>query len=578
MLTSALYSSFAGIRNTESKISVTADNVANADKPGYTRKEYETSYAATVGRTLPSSGTIATVDYNPFLLEAMIEDISIASKNSLLSDYRTAYANELGFTDGDNSASAYLNDIITGLDRLALTPEDDSLKSQVVFASQRLANELNRISVSIQDSRLQADEEIEALVVEINNRLERIDDLNQNITFARTTGVTTANLEDDRRVELEALSELIDINYFTNQDGEIKIDTQGRPLLDSRAHTITYTANTALDKNTLYPAGFNAIDLDGFDLTPVVSSGKLGALIEVRDDFMVEEQAKLDEFANVLIREMNEVLNEGASIPPRQTMIGSLNGLNVGTPLGATGSVRIATVDANGIVQNFTDINLAPLLDVGDLIAAINGALGPDVTAGISPDNEFQIVANNAGEGLAINELTSSLLPDGENFSDYFGLNNLFDGDGADNITVSEYLTSDTAALATSRLTGGVLAIGDTGLFVGDSSLTQDMNNAFGSTYSFNAAGNFAGQTELIDNYIDKIIADAAFRANDAATDAEIGQALVNQTRTTLTNLSGVNIDEEMTTLIDLEARYEASATLLATIQDMFDTLISAVR
>jgi len=578
MLTSALYSSFAGLRNTESKISVTSDNVTNADKAGYTRKEYETHYSATVGRTLPSGGAIATIDYDPFLFEALISDIGAASRDAVLGEYLTAFANELGSTDGDNSASAYLNDFITALDRLSLTPEDDSLKSQVVFSAQRLANELNRLSTSVQDARLKADEEIESLVIKVNQHVQRIADLNSTITFTEIAGNSTANLQDDRRSEIEELSKLIDINYFTNQDNELQIYTQGRPLLDSRAHTITYAANTALDKNTLYPGGFNAINLDGFDLTPVVRDGQLGGLVAVRDQFLVEEQAKLDEFAVVLMRQMNEILNEGSSLPPRQSMVGSLNGLVVGTPLGATGNIRIATTDVNGVVQNFADINLVPLLDVGDLIVAINGALGPDVTASLNANGEFQLVANNAGEGLAINELTSSFLPNSENLSDHFGLNNLFDGDGADNIMVSNYLTTDAGFLATARLNGGAIAIGQAALFEGDSALSRDMNDAFGNTFTFNAAGNFAGQTESIDDYIDKIISNAAFRANDANTDASIGSALVNQTKTTLANLSGVNIDEEMTTLIDLESKYEASAAMISTIRDMFDTLIAAIR
>jgi flagellar hook-associated protein FlgK len=33
-----------------------------------------------------------------------------------------------------------------------------------------------------------------------------------------------------------------------------------------------------------------------------------------------------------------------------------------------------------------------------------------------------------------------------------------------------------------------------------------------------------------------------------------------------------------MANLIDLEAKYEASATMIATIQELFDTLIAAVR
>jgi len=578
MLTSALYTSFAGLNNTEAKISVTSDNVTNADKPGYTRKEYDTDYSATIGRTLPSSGTITTINYNDFLFEELVEDTSIAARDALLAEYLTTYANEFGTLGGDSTASAYLNDIISNFDRLSINPEDESLKSQVVLSSKRLASELNRLSASTQDARLRADEEIESLVTEINAHVELIEELNSAIISTSLSGGSTANLEDDRRVQIEELSRLIDMDYFINSNNEVQIYTQGRPLLDSRAHTITYTANTALDKTTLYPGGFNSINLDGFDLTAAVSDGELGALIQIRDDYMVEEQAKLDEFANVLSDQLNALLNQGASMQPRSDIIGDTASLTGGTALGATGTIRIATLDSTGVVQNSADINLTALTDVNDLITAINTALSPDVSASLTADGELRLVAANTGEGVALNQMTSSFTPSGDSFSQFFGLNNLFSGDGADTIQVSDFLLADPASLATANISSGAIATGDTILFEGDSSLTQSIISAFETDFSYNAAGNFAAQTDTIDNYIDKIIADAALRANSAMTDAKIGETLVNQTKTTLANLSAVNIDEEMTNLIDLEAKYEASATMIATLQAMFDTLLASVR
>ena len=106
----------------------------------------------------------------------------------------------------------------------------------------------------------------------------------------------------------------------------------------------------------------------------------------------------------------------------------------------------------------------------------------------------------------------------------------------------------------------------------------NNLRDALTANFTFNAAGNFATQTESIDKYIDKIISDAAFSAKNAADKVKISQSLMNETKSTLENLSGVNIDEEMAHLIDLEAKYEASATMLATIQELFDTLLSAVR
>ena len=576
-ISSALYSSFYGLRNAEGRINVVSQNVTNADKPGYTRKELESQYITTNAGTVPINSTIQTVDYNPFMLKTLVDDTSIANKNQVISAYLNSYADKIGSIDGDNSLSSYIDDMASAMDQLALTPEDTSLKNQVIASAERVANELNRLSTAAQEQRLKADNEIEKTVLQINSSLSILENINLEITEAQTLGRSTANLIDERNQELENLSSLIDVDYFINKDNKLNIYTAGRPLLDSSARLIEYTANTAIDKNTIYPAGFNSIDLDGFDITAGIRGGELAGLIESRDSYMVEEQSKLDEFASVLSTQMNALLNEGASVPGRPTIVGELSGLTPATALGATGIIRISTTDNNSIVQDTVDLNLIGSATVADLINNINTTLNPNVTASLTTDGQLQIVANNAGEGIIFNQRTSSF-PSGENFSTFFGLNNMFNGTGADDIEVSQYLIDNGDFLSTSRPDNTAGFVGRKAVNIGDSSLTREMHDAFTNRYSFNAAGNFAAQSENINNYIQKIISDVAYRGSNAESNSNVTKTLMDQTKTALQNLSGVNIDEEMANLIDLEAKYEASATMIKTLQEMFDTLLSAVR
>jgi len=144
---------------------------------------------------------------------------------------------------------------------------------------------------------------------------------------------------------------------------------------------------------------------------------------------------------------------------------------------------------------------------------------------------------------------------------------------------VSSYLLANATHLATSRLSSDpALIVGDVGISPGDGSLSKELNEALSSTLSFNAAGNFSAQSETLDRYIDKLISNIAVRASNAADAAETSTLVLEQTKTTFQNLTGVNVDEEMTNLIDLEAKYAASARMMSTIQQMFDELINAVR
>ncbi|SFO12344.1 flagellar hook-associated protein 1 FlgK [Mesorhizobium sp. NFR06] len=62
-----------------------------------------------------------------------------------------------------------------------------------------------------------------------------------------------------------------------------------------------------------------------------------------------------------------------------------------------------------------------------------------------------------------------------------------------------------------------------------------------------------------------------------ASINAESKQALAARTAEALSNDTGVNVDQEMSLLLDLEHTYQASAHMMKTVSDMLDALMSAV-
>ncbi|MGB0719124.1 MAG: flagellar hook-associated protein FlgK [Bdellovibrionales bacterium] len=577
-LISSLNGTFLGLRDTEARLNVTSQNVANADRAGYSRKENTSIYTTVPSGTFPTSGIIESISLDPYLHATLVEDLSSASYVGVLSDYLSSYVDRLGNVSGDATLNAQLDDLAASLSQLSVLPEDAGLKAQVVADARALAQQISGMAGAIQDLRLQADQDIGQTVTDLNTVLQEIDDLNRKVIEAEALGRTTAEYEDLRRVALEELSGYIDFDYFVDSDNRLQIYTSGRPLVTNDALSLSYTASSLVDSTVVYPGGFSSIDFNGVDLTSSVSGGRIGALVELRDSTFVDEQAKLDEFASVLMDLMNGLLNEGASVPSRPSMIGDVEGLTTADAFAATGIVRIATTDQSGVVQNFADINLTAFANVGDVINGINAALGGDVTASLTADGELQLVANNAGEGISINEMTSAVAPDSDGFAAYFELNNLFDGTNAETIAIAEYLDANPAYLATGRLTSGALAVGDTGVFVGEGDLALALSQSVTGSASFAAAGNFAAQTNSLDSYADNILSDIARQASSTRQTSDNVTLLMEQTQTQFQNLIGVNIDEEMTKIIDLEAKYQAAARLISVIQDMFDELLASVR
>jgi flagellar hook-associated protein 1 len=64
----------------------------------------------------------------------------------------------------------------------------------------------------------------------------------------------------------------------------------------------------------------------------------------------------------------------------------------------------------------------------------------------------------------------------------------------------------------------------------------------------------------------------------NASTAAQAKEALANRTAEALSNATGVNVDTEMSLLLDLEHTYQASARLIKAVDEMLGALLDAVR
>jgi len=64
----------------------------------------------------------------------------------------------------------------------------------------------------------------------------------------------------------------------------------------------------------------------------------------------------------------------------------------------------------------------------------------------------------------------------------------------------------------------------------------------------------------------------------DATAEAEYKATLLARTRETLSDKTGINLEEEMTHLLDLERSYQASAKLITTVGEMLDALLQSIR
>lgn len=579
---------FSGLSSTSVQISVTSSNISNADTTGYTKKTANQASSVTngVGTGVTVTGITSTVD--KLLLKSLVSADSDLGSADTTNAYLTSLEKLYGSTSSTDSAStgtSLANSIASlesALSSLASTPSSASLQSNVVSALDDVTSQLRETSSGIQKLRSNADQDISSSIDDVNTDLQNIADLNAEIKQTAAAGQSTADLEDQRNTALQDVAAKMNISYYTASNGDLQVyTTTGQALVDSSAHKISYTAAANVSSSTSYTAGssssgFSAITVNGVDITSQITGGDIGALITLRDKTLTAAQSQLDQLATQLASAVNTVSNSASSVPAPTSLTGTTS-VTSSTALSATGTVRLAVTDQSGNLVSYGDLDLSSYSTVGDLVTAINGISG--MSASVDANGHLSITATGSDNGVAINEMTSSVGSSSEGFSDYFGLNDLVTGTSASDIAVNSSILSGTDELQVATLdSSSSLTAGSSVLTSGSATVVNAFYSALTASRAFSSTGGLAATTGSFADYASTIVADVASKASQASTSYTAKETAQSTYASSLSSQSGVNLDEESANLSTLQNQYSAASALISAINTMFSALMTAVQ
>ena len=584
-LSIARYSAYSALMTTQTQISVASANIANADTEGYTKKT--ATQVATVSNGIGTGTTITGISSNvdKLLLKSLFQAVSALGSATVTDSYASQLQSLFGSTSsGDDSSGTSIANTIAALETaiadLADTPESETLKAQVVSALDDVAAQLRDTSNQIQTLRSNADQEIASDVDQANDLLATIKDLNDQIVKEQAAGNSTADLEDQRNTALQDLSSLMDINYYSTDSGAIYVyTTSGQVLLNSAVHELSFTSAGSVTSSAAYPGGLSGITVDGTDITAQIKSGSIAALIDQRDNVLTDAQSELDQLAVALADSLNAISNASTASPPPNSLTGATE-VASGESLSASGIFRVAETDSDGNLVSYQDFDLSGYATVGDLVSAIDGMDG--VSANIDVDGHVVITADDSNNGVAVNEMTSSVGSSGSSgwgLADYLGLNDLVAATGAGDFTVRSDILSNASLLPNSTLDpSSTLTVGDSVVPEGSTAMAQSLYDAMTGDTSFSAAGNLSNRSTSFASYAADIVADAASAATKAVNTLTIKETVKSNLADTVSSQSGVNIDEETARVSQLENEYAAAAQLLQVLNSMFSSLLESVQ
>lgn len=579
---------FSGLSSTSVQISVTSSNMSNADTTGYTKKTANQSSSVTngVGTGVTVTGITSTVD--KLLLKSLVSADSDLGSADTTNTYLTSLEKLYGSTSSTSSSStgtSLANGIASlesALSSLASTPSSASLQSNVVSALDDVTSQLRETSSGIQKLRSNADQDISSSINSVNTDLQNIADLNAEIKQTAAAGQSTADLEDQRNTALQDVASKMNVSYYTASNGDLQVyTTTGQALVDSSAHKISYTSAANVSSSTTYTAGssssgFSAITVNGVDITSQISGGSIGGLITLRDKTLPAAQSQLDQLATQLASAVNTVSNSASSVPAPTSLTGT-TGVTSSTALSATGTVRLAVTDKSGNLVSYSDLDLSSYSTVGDLVTAINGISG--MSASIDANGHLAITATGSGNGVAINEMTSSIGSSSEGFSDYFGLNDLVTGTSASDIAVNSSILTGSSELQLATLdSSSSLTVGSSVLTSGSATVVNAFSSALTASRTFSSTGGLAATTGSFADYASAIVSDVASKSSQASTNYTAKETAQSTYASSLSSQSGVNLDEESANLSTLQNQYSAASALISAINTMYSALITAVQ
>ena len=576
-LTIALNSALTTMTTAQYNTSVASTNIANADTDGYTVKSAE-NQAIVIGNSavgVEAGALSSDVDAN--LIKSLNESISEVGYTATLESYLAFIEEAFGSVTDDSSVTELIADIETQLSTLSIDPSSSSDQYATVNSLVSLADKLNDLTDEIQSQRDNADDAIAATIDQINQKLETLDDLNDQIAAATAIGDATADLEDLRNTALLELSEMMNITYFTDSNNRVNVYTEsGTAILTSTYQELSYDSVGTVSSTVTYPGGFDNIEIGGTDITGEISGGTLGALIELRDETLPDLQEEIDELAENLIEQVNAISNTGTSYPAPNDLTGT-TAVTATDPVSATGEVRIAVTDEEGAVVEFFDLDLTTVADVQDVIDEINTNM-TSATASVNADGVLEIIASNSDEGIAINEMDSSVGTDAEGFSSYFGFNDIFTGSDASDIAVLSALQEDPTSFPGGQLNDdAALSVGDNGIASGDATTVSALLSMFSDEQSMDAAGGIAATSSTFSDYASTIHSNLSLDIAGVDEDAAMAETNYSSLADTLSSETGVSLDEEIAALSLYQESYEAGAYVLSLIQELFDTLMNSV-
>ncbi|MGO4551414.1 flagellar hook-associated protein FlgK [Lysobacter sp. 2RAF19] len=601
-------------------------NVANAATPGYSRQRVELSARPGQATNIGAIGQGVDVARLRRLADGLVFARQVDSSGEM---GRLEQLSSL-----NSRVDALLSDKATGLSTpwsaffaaakgVSSDPTSPVARSQLITAGDQLAARWRSLDGQLSSIEEDTDQRLKTTVGDANRLAGEIAGLNRDIATAGTNA--SPDLLDAREQRIGELAKLVGGSTVAQDDGSINVFTAGGQPLVLGARSMQLT--TVTDP---YRSDRLQVALEGSGGTVRLSasafSGEVGGLLEFRAHSLDPARADLGRVATAFAMAANDVQRAGvdyngvagtdlfAVAPPRvdahakntgsatlsATIVdtGALTGHDLelrfdGTTWSATraGTGEAVALAGTGTAADPLRAEGVSIVVGGAAAAGDRFAVAPTADAagslklimrdpnGIAAASPLQVKADAANIGNA--KADAPVVTDPAAFASFAGATVDFidattytiDGAGPYTFTAGTPIAGNSWSLNLQGTPGA----GDSFTLARTPPRAADNGNARNFA-ALDTKGVLDGGATSLTNGLSQLTARVGSDARHADLALDAQQTLDTQIAAERDSVSGVNLDEEAADMLRYQQAYQAAAQVIATADNVFQTLLGAIR
>ncbi len=296
------------LRASQLGLTVTGQNIANVNTPGYSRQDVELASSVVLGKPQPAGNGVDVVSIKAFrdqFIEGRLQ-AETANTGRLTAQQQTlAPLEEILNESNSGGINQALNDFFGSFRNLDANPTSISLRTATIENASDLANVLSSTRSRLVDARNSTDGLLQNDVKQVNTLAARVAELNKSIKSAETVGNPTLELRDQRNELVKSLSEFAGVRAIENQDSSVSVT-----LADGQALVLNDQA-FSLEATATPPSGLSTITLNG--KPAVIDNGRLKGETD-SINYINSKINDLDNFASALANRVNTIHHTGEDL------------------------------------------------------------------------------------------------------------------------------------------------------------------------------------------------------------------------------------------------------------------------